>query len=87
MGDGVDEFSLSNKTQPARGRTAADICTNCAYKIPAPRDGDPIPFFGQAGRRYLPPGWLCSSQKRGTTSQILARRHTHKQTHSSYLDV
>ena len=42
-----------------------------------------IPFFGQAGRRSLPPGWLCSSQKRGTSSQILARRHTlqacHKQ--------
>ena len=31
--------------------------------------------FGQAGRRSLPPGWLCSSQKWGTSSQILARRH------------
>ena len=52
----------SKKTQPARGWTAADICTNCVYTIPIPRDGGQIPFFGQADRRSLPPGWLCSSQ-------------------------
>ena len=61
----------SKKTQPARGWTDADICTNCVYTIPAPRDGDQIPFFGQAGRHSLPPGWLCSSQMRGTSSQNL----------------
>ena len=64
----------SKKTQHVRGWTAADICTNCVYTIPAPRDGGPIPFFWQAGRRSLPHGWLCSSQKRWTSSQILARR-------------
>ena len=40
-----------------------------------PEMGARFHFFGQAGRRSLPPGWLCSSQKRGTSSQILARRH------------
>ena len=39
--------------------------TNCVYTIHAPRDGGLIPFFGQASRRSLPPGWLYSSQKRG----------------------
>ena len=38
----------SKKTQPARGWNAADICTHCVYTIPAPRDGVPIPFWGQA---------------------------------------
>ena len=51
--------------------------TLCQHN-PDPRDGNPIPFFGQAGRHSLPHGWLCSSQKRGTSSQILARRHTQK---------
>ena len=64
----------SNKTPHA------DICTNCVYTIPVPRVGGPIPFFGQAGRRSLPPGWLCSSQKRSTSSQIMARRHTQTNT-------
>ena len=50
-----------------------------AQSLP-PRDGVPIPFFGQAGRRSLPPGWLCSSQKLGTSSQILARRYTQTNT-------
>ena len=54
--------------------------TNCVYTIPAPRDGGPIPFFEQAGRRSLPHGWLCSSQKRGTSSQILAQRYTQTNT-------
>ena len=40
------------------------------------RWGSRFPFFGQAGRHSLPHGWLCSSQKRGTSSQILVRRHT-----------
>ena len=56
--------------------TRLDCCRNCVYTIPAPRDGGPIPFFGQAGRRSLPPGWLCSSQKRGTSSQTLVQQHT-----------
>ena len=38
----------SKKTQPARGWNAADICTNCVYTIPAPRDGGPIPFLGKS---------------------------------------
>ena len=63
----------SKKTQPARGWNAADICTNCVYKIPAPRDGSPIPFF-LASRPSLPR--LCSSQKRGTSIQILTWPHT-----------
>ena len=41
-----------------------------------------FPFFGQAGRRSMPPGWLRTLQRRGMSSQILARRH--KQTHSSH---
>ena len=49
-------YISSKKTQPARGWNAADICTNCVYTIPAPRDGGPIPLFGQAVRRSLPPG-------------------------------
>ena len=39
---------------------------NC---IPVPRNGVAIPFFWVAGRRSPPPGWLCYSQKRGTSSQ------------------
>ena len=35
----------SKKTQPARGWNAAEICTNCVYTIPAPKDGGPIPFL------------------------------------------
>ena len=35
----------SKKTLPARGWTAADICTNCVYTIPAPSDGVLIPFL------------------------------------------
>ena len=41
-------------------------------------------FLGQAGRFSLPPGWLCSSQKRGTSSQILSRRHTQTKTLQSF---
>ena len=37
----------SKKTQPAQGLNAADICTNCVYTIPSPRDGSPIPFLGK----------------------------------------
>ena len=37
--------------------------------------------FERAGRRSLSPGWLCYSQKWGTSSQILARRHTQLNTH------
>ena len=40
--------------------------------------------FGQVDRRSLPPGWLCSSQKRGMSSQILARRHTQIHTVQSF---
>ena len=72
--------SSPKKRQPARGWNAAEICTNCVYTFPAPSDGGPILIFGQAGRCSLSPGWLCSSQKRGTSSQILARPHTQKNT-------
>ena len=48
----------SKKTHPARGCTAAHICINCVYTIPAPRDWGPIPFFGQAARP-LPATWLA----------------------------
>ena len=40
--------------------------------------------FLQAGRRSLSLGWLCSSQRRRTSSQILARRHTQTNTHQLY---
>ena len=49
---------MSKKTQSARGLTAADICTNCVYTIPSPRDGGPIPFFW-ASRPSLPAAWLA----------------------------
>ena len=52
----VTIWGCSKKTQSARGWNAADICTNCVYTTPAPRDGDPI--LGPAGRRYMPSGWL-----------------------------
>ena len=44
----------------------------------------PDSVFWQAGRRSLPHGWLCSSQKRGTSSKILAPRHTQTNTLQSY---
>ena len=47
----------SKRTHHARGWTAADICTNCVYTIPAPRDGGPIPFFW-ASRASLHSAWL-----------------------------
>ena len=65
----------SKKTQHVRGWTAADICTNCVHTNPAPRNGGPIPFFS-ASRQSFPAAWLCPSQKRGTSSQIVARQHT-----------
>ena len=37
----------------------------------------PDSVFGKAGCRSLPPGWFSTSQKQGTSSQILARRHKH----------
>ena len=77
-------YGSSKKTQPARGWNAAEICTNCVYTIPVPRGGGPIPIFGQAGRRSLQPGWLCSSQKRGTSSYILVQPHTQTNTLQSF---
>ena len=53
------------------------------YKLgqhnPASRNGGPISFFVQAGRR-----WFCSSQKWGSSSPIQARRHTQINTLQSY---
>ena len=49
-----------------------------------PEMGARFRFFGQAGRRSLPPGWLCYSQNQGTSSQILARRHTQTNTLQSF---
>ena len=70
---------LSKKTQPARGWTAADICTNCVHN-PCPHIWGPVSVFWSC----LPPGWFCSSQKRGTSSQILLRRHTQTNTLQSF---
>ena len=76
----------SKKTQPARGWTVADISTNRVYTIPAPRDGGPIPFFGKPG---VAPCRLDDS----APHKIGGRRvkswpdDTHKQTHSSHLDL
>ena len=58
--------------------TRLDCCRHL-HKLslhnPCPHRWEPNSVFGQAGRRSLPHGWLCSSQKRGTSSQILDRRH------------
>ena len=63
-------------------------CYRQLYKLcqhnPAPRYEGPNLIFGQAGRRSLSHGWLCTSQKRGTSSQILARRYTQINTLQSY---
>ena len=59
-----------------------DICTNSVYSTQPPEMGARLRCFGQAGRRSMSHGWLCSSQKWGTSSQILARRH-----HSSLVFV
>ena len=49
---------VPRRHSPARGWNAAEICTNCVYTIPAPRDVGPIPFFG-ASRPSLPAAWLA----------------------------
>ena len=73
----VDE--LIGSVQEGTACTMLDCCRNlrksCLHN-PCPQRWGPIPFFGQADRRSLPPGCLCSSQKWGTSSHILARRHT-----------
>ena len=38
----------SKKTEPARGWTSADRCTNSVSTITSPRDGRPIPVLGEA---------------------------------------
>ena len=75
----------SKKTHPAQGWNAADRCTNCVYTTPAPRDGCPIPFFGQAGHHSLLPGWLLFfsffSRRRFILIQInknIYRKNRHK---------
>ena len=78
----LKKMMSSKKTQHARGWNAAESCTNCVYKIPAPRVGGPIPFFGQAGSRSLPHGWLCGGRRVQSWPD-----HTHKQTHSNHLDL
>ena len=50
---------------------------------PCPQRWGPDSIYGQPGRRSLH-GWLFSSQKRGTSSQILARRHIQINTLQSY---
>ena len=56
-------------TQPARGSTYADKCTNCVKKSMHPEMGGPDFVFGRPCRRSPSSGWLCSSQKRETSSQ------------------
>ena len=63
-------------------QTSAESVSTQALR---PDMGARFRFFGKAVRRSIPPGWLCSSQKRGTSSQILARRHTHANKHSPAL--
>ena len=46
-------------TQPARGWTAADICTNCV-NFSLPQKGGPDSVVGRAGHRSPVPGWLYS---------------------------
>ena len=58
-------------------KTSAQIVST--QSLP-PEMGTRFRFFGQAGRRSLPSDWFGSSQKRGTSSQILARRHTQTNT-------
>ena len=67
--------------------TRLDCCRHrhklCLHN-PNPRDGARFRLFGQVVRFSLPPGWLRSTQKRGTFSQILARRHTQTNTLQSF---
>ena len=70
--------------------TRLDCCrhlhTLCLHNL-CPQRWGPDSGFWESQPSLLPPGWLCSSQKRGTSSLILAQRHTHKQTHYSHLDL
>ena len=51
---------------------------------PCPQRWGPITFFWQAGRRSLPSGWLCSTQKRGRRVKSWPD-DTHKHTHSTVI--
>ena len=72
----------SKKTRSARGSTDADICTNCVKNSLTYRWGSNSVFLAS---RSPPHGWLCFSQMRQTSSQILTGlcRHTsiHSQSH------
>ena len=54
----TDTLIRSEKTQHARGWTAAAICINCVHIIPAPRDGGPDSVF-LASRPSLSTAWLA----------------------------
>ena len=81
----VDE--LMGSVQENTSCTRLDCCGHlhklCIHN-PCPQRWGPDSDFLQVGRRSLPPGWLYSSQKRGTSSQILARRHTQTNTLQSF---
>ena len=73
----VTSHCWSKKVQPARGWTAADICI---------RDGAPIPFLGKptvAPCRLAGP----APHKSGGRQVKSWPDDTHKQTHSSHLDL
>ena len=71
--NGADHLTLFQEdTACTRLEYCRDLHKLCLHNL-CPQRWGPIPFFG---RRSLPPGWLFSSQKRGTSSQILARPHT-----------
>ena len=79
----VTIWGRSKKTQPARGWTAADICTNRVYTFLAPRDGGPIPFFW--GRPAVAPCRLAGSAPDKSEGRRVKSwpDDTHRQTHSS----
>ena len=69
------------------GWNAADICTNCVYTIPAPRYGGPITFFGKPA--IAPCGLHGSAPHKSGERRVKSwpDNNTHKQTHSSHLDL
>ena len=73
----------SLKIQHARGCTAADIFTNCVYKIPVPKDGGPIPFF-VASQPSLPAAWLARLLTKVGNVESNHGPTTHIQTHNTH---
>ena len=77
-------YYWSKETHPARGWTAEDICTNCVYTIPTPRDGGQIPFF-LASRPSLPAAWLALLLAKAGDVESNPDPTTHTNKHTSVI--